>query len=55
MRKNLIFLTALLFVLIMSAQYPAYAQTNTPLRRLISPSSSMWLIHIGTWNWPEMD
>jgi hypothetical protein len=54
MRKKLIILTALLFYLITNTQYnSAYAQTSTPLRRPISPSSPMWLIHIDTWNYAD--
>src|SRR4030042_3860268 len=54
MRKKLIILTALLFYLITNTQYhSAYAQTITPLRRPISPSSPMWLIHIDTWNYAD--
>lgn len=29
------------------------AQSNTPLRRPISPSQPMWLIHIDTWNYAD--
>ena len=29
------------------------AGSNVPLRRPISPSSPMWLVHIDTWNWPD--
>ncbi|HEU5069953.1 MAG TPA: glycoside hydrolase family 98 domain-containing protein [Verrucomicrobiae bacterium] len=28
-------------------------QVNAPLRRPISPSQPMWLIHIDTWNYPD--
>ncbi len=28
-------------------------QTNAPLRRPISPSQPMWLIHIDSWNYPD--
>jgi hypothetical protein len=54
MRKKPIILTALLFCFITNTQYnSAYAQTNTPLRRPVSPSSPMWLIHIDTWNYAD--
>ena len=29
------------------------AQTNVPLRRPVSPSSPMWLVHIDTWNYAD--
>ncbi len=54
MRRKLNILTALLFYLITNTQYnSAYAQTNAPLRRPISPSKPMWLIHIDTWNYAD--
>ncbi|MBN1999700.1 hypothetical protein JW935_19250, partial [candidate division KSB1 bacterium] len=53
MRKNLTILIALFFYFLTNTQYRAFAQTDTPLRRPISPSSPMWLIHIDTWNWSD--
>lgn len=40
----------LVFVLISCS---ALAQTNTPLRRPVSPHQPMWLIHIDTWNYAD--
>ena len=31
----------------------AYAQSDTPLRRPVSPEQPMWLIHIDTWNYAD--
>ncbi len=31
----------------------SYAQSNTPLRRPISPNQPAWLIHIDTWNYAD--
>jgi len=42
-----------LFILLSIFVTHIYAQTNTPLRRPISNSSPMWLIHIDTWNYPD--
>ena len=54
MRKKLIIVTAILFYIITNTQYNGtYAQTGTPLRRPISPSSPMWLVHIDTWNYAD--
>ncbi|OJU54422.1 MAG: hypothetical protein BGN96_13145 [Bacteroidales bacterium 45-6] len=43
----------LLFFLSSAVLFNANAQSNIPLRRPISPSSPMWLIHIDTWNYPD--
>ncbi len=44
----------LLFTMILSLfSTSIYAQGEVPLRRPISPSSPMWLIHIDTWNYAD--
>lgn len=45
--RKLLFFLFYLFVINLSAQ------TNAPMRRPISPSSPMWLIHIDSWNYPD--
>jgi hypothetical protein len=49
-KSILIYMFLLCFSLI---QVSVDAQSTTPLRRSISPSSPMWLIHIDTWNYPD--
>lgn len=56
MKKNYLNSGRKLFSLILTCSlifftlFAANAQTNTPLRRPISPQQPMWLIHIDTWN-----
>ncbi len=50
--KKSVFLTTLFFLSFV-ALFDVSAQSQAPLRRPISPSSPMWLIHIDTWNYAD--
>jgi hypothetical protein len=53
--KNKLFLTLVLTVSFLFNQgiFSAHSQSESELRRPISPSSPMWIVHIDTWNYPD--
>jgi hypothetical protein len=51
-KKQLLVITVVLFLLIVS-QFTIQAQSNASMRRPISPSSPMWIVHIDTWNYAD--
>lgn len=52
-RRCLLTISTFLLFFLSVTQFSANAQLQTPLRRPISPSSPMWLIHIDTWNYAD--
>jgi hypothetical protein len=51
LKKSLFIITCILFFAV--NMFTANAQTNTPLRRPVSPDQPMYLVHIDTWNYAD--